>query len=89
MLLCSDSSYYVGVTNEVEKRYSQHQEGADPSAYTYTRRPVELVYAEGYLSEWTAIAAEKKIKKWSRKKKQALIERNFEKLIALSKKKFR
>ena len=45
ILRCSDSTYYVGVTNDVTARVSQHQLGIDPKSYTHRRRPVSLVYS--------------------------------------------
>lgn len=39
MLECVDGSFYVGVTNNVEKRVWQHQNGWDENAYTHERRP--------------------------------------------------
>jgi putative endonuclease len=46
ILLCRDGSYYTGVTNNLEVRFVQHQEGHDPKAYTYKRRPLKLVFNE-------------------------------------------
>ncbi len=69
---CADGSFYTGLTrNELpEARVHQHNEGTFPDAYTATRRPVELVYAE-YLDLVTdAINAERKIKGWSSRKKK-------------------
>jgi putative endonuclease len=53
-------------------------------AYTYKRRPVELVYFEVFWTANEAIAWEKRIKGWSRAKKEALITENWEKLQELS-----
>jgi putative endonuclease len=44
MLRCSDNSYYIGVTSDLQQRLRQHQSGHYQKAYTYKRRPVELVY---------------------------------------------
>ena len=89
ILKCSDDSYYVGVTNNIERRIREHQEGKDTTSYTFTRRPLELVYYDTYFDINQAIAREKQLKKWSRKKKQALIEENSSSLIQLSKKNFK
>jgi putative endonuclease len=88
MLECSDKSYYVDVTNNLERRLKEHEEGINPEAYTHSRRPVELKWYEEFKYIEKAIDFEKKIKKWSRAKKQALIEGKHEKLPELSKKKF-
>jgi putative endonuclease len=87
ILKCSDGSYYTGLTrNEMpEAREQQHNDATFSDAYTSTRRPVKLVYAE-YLELVTdAIDAERKIKKWSRAKKEALIRGDWERVQALAK----
>ncbi len=81
---CSDGSFYVGVTNNVELRGNQHNEGADHQAYTFSRRPVELVYSEVFKEIVQAIAWEKQVKRWSRAKKQALIEGKWDVLHLLA-----
>ena len=85
ILLCSDNSYYTGVTNNLERRMLEHNSGINSKCYTFLRRPVQLVFFE-YFSDFNlAISFEKKIKKWSRAKKQALISSDWEKLKNLSK----
>lgn len=81
---CADGSYYTGVTNNFEKQVGEHNEGIDPNGYTFKRRPVELVFVEAFQIFQQAISLEKQIKGWSRKKKEALIEQNWEKLKELS-----
>ena len=44
ILLCSDNSYYVGITNDVFKRFEEHQTGYDYKSYTFNRRPLQLVF---------------------------------------------
>jgi putative endonuclease len=84
ILLCADGSYYVGTTRgELELRVAQHQSG-HYGGYTATRRPVVLVFSEYFDRIVDAIAAERQIKGWSRLKKQALIERRFDRLRELS-----
>jgi putative endonuclease len=85
ILKCADKSYYVGVTKSIEIRVHQHNEGIDPKAYTCSRRPVELVYFEAIKNNLAAIAREKQLQGWSRAKKEALIEGNWDKVIELSK----
>jgi putative endonuclease len=77
MVLCDDGSYYIGVTNEPDRRVGQHNDGTDPNSYTFTRRPVRLVYAAEFHEVGDAIRWEKQIKKWSRKKKAALARGDF------------
>ena len=84
ILLCSDKSYYTGVTNNVYVRVGQHQEKKDPTAYTAYRLPVILKYYKTFQYIYDAIAFEKKIKRWSRKKKEALIKGDFNELKELA-----
>jgi len=84
MLKCQDGSYYTGITNDPERRLQEHQEGDDPKTYTHSRRPVTLVYCDGFSDYMQAIEWEKRIKGWSRKKKEALIASNFSLLHELA-----
>ena len=84
ILECSDNSYYTGVTNNMERRLHEHQNGENPQAFTYNKRPVKLVFCEEYQDIVQAIAFEKQIKGWTRKKKEAIIEGNWFKLKELS-----
>ncbi|MES2680933.1 MAG: GIY-YIG nuclease family protein [Bacteroidota bacterium] len=70
ILKCSDGSYYTGVTNNPERRLEEHNFGINKDAYTYSRRALELVYRERFDDFNLAISWEKRIKKWSRKKKK-------------------
>lgn len=89
MILCSDNTYYTGVTNDVKNRFYQHCSGLNKKAYTFSRRPLTLVYTQGFIQVNQAIDFEKKVKKWSRAKKEALINSEFNELPKLSKKKFK
>ena len=73
ILKCSDDSYYVGITSNLDRRVTEHNAGKYPEAYTFSRRPVELVWYQEFLEPNQAISFEKKIKKWSRAKKEAVI----------------
>ncbi|PIR49617.1 hypothetical protein COU79_03860 [Candidatus Peregrinibacteria bacterium CG10_big_fil_rev_8_21_14_0_10_54_7] len=84
LLRCGDGSYYTGVTSNLELRMWQHRSGAFPECYTRSRRPVELVYSAEFGDINEAIVWEKQVKKWSRKKKEALIEQNWHLLSQLS-----
>jgi len=72
MVLCDDGSYYVGITNDAERRVAEHNAGLNPRSYTFTRRPVSLAYCGGFADPESAIAFEKQLKGWSRAKKRAL-----------------
>ena len=85
ILRCSDESYYTGVTAHLEDRLKAHQNGKDHKSYTFSRRPLKLVYVEIFTSAFKAIKREKQIKGWSRAKKEALIIGEFNKLKLLSK----
>jgi predicted GIY-YIG superfamily endonuclease len=84
IILCKDGSFYVGLTNDLMKRFEEHQTGVYPTCYTYKRRPLELKYYEmiPYLQD--AIQRELQLKRWSRAKKQALVDRHYHKLQLLS-----
>jgi putative endonuclease len=84
ILKCADGSYYVGLTNDPDKRLEQHNKGTKKSTYTYSRRPIEMIYHETYWNFKDAVAREKQIKGWSKKKKEALIAENYEKLKEFS-----
>jgi predicted GIY-YIG superfamily endonuclease len=73
ILKCSDGSYYTGLTKELDARVHEHQAGAHPESYTFSRRPVELVWYEIVEAYKQAFQWEHQIKGWSRAKKEALI----------------
>ena len=80
ILECSNGIYYTGLTADLERRLIEHQSGINPESYTYKRRPVKLVFYTIVQSYEQASIFEKKLKDWSRAKKKALIEGNWEKL---------
>ena len=74
MLECADDSYYVGHTDDLEKRMNEHDSGElGGYASIRARRPVRLVFTQECTTREEALAVEFQIKGWSRKKKQALI----------------
>lgn len=85
ILKCSDESYYTGFTNNIERRLIEHEQGLNLSCYTFDKRPLELVWFEIFNDVNNAIETEKKIKGWSRRKKEALINEDWEKLVEFSK----
>ena len=84
ILICNDDTYYTGVTNDLERRFNEHQEGTIPDSYTFSRRPLELVFHQTFDDITLAIQFEKRIKKWSQKKKEAMINGHLEKLPELA-----
>ena len=85
ILKCKDNSFYTGFTSNLEKRINEHNQGIHPESYTFKRRPVELVWFEMFTDPNHAIAIEKQIKGWSRRKKQAIINADWDKLVLYSK----
>jgi putative endonuclease len=84
MLQCRDGSYYVGSTRQsVDYRLSQHNSGLI-EGYTQSRLPVSLVFSEYFDRITDAVSAERRIKGWSRLKKQALIAGDWRRVQALS-----
>lgn len=88
ILRCSDGSYYAGSARgpDMERRFAEHQ-NAELGGYTASRRPVELVFCEGFERIEDAVSAERRIKGWSRAKKEALIAGALDKLPQLSRRK--
>jgi len=85
ILRCRDGSYYVGLTRHdwIETRVGEHQAGTF-DGYTVARRPVTLVWAQQYDRVVDAIAMERRLKGWSRAKKEALMRGDFDALPELS-----
>lgn len=79
ILQCSDSTYYVGCTNNLEKRLKQHNESKWGAHYTKLRRPVQLLHKEEYDILIEARRREKEIKGWRREKKENLWSRKAKK----------
>jgi len=73
ILECADGNYYTGVTNNPERRLLQHNSGINEKSYTFSRRPVKMVFTAAYSDFKLAINWEKRIKNWSQAKKKALI----------------
>ena len=88
ILKCADDSYYTGVTSNLIQRMYQHDSAFYPYCYTASKRPVELVFYAEFTDIKFAIDKEKQIKKWSRVKKEALINNDYDELPNLAKKRF-
>jgi|KBSSwiS6_1023812.scaffolds.fasta_scaffold19765_2 putative endonuclease len=72
ILRCADDTLYVGHTENVASRERTHNDGKG-AKYTAARRPVRMVYAEEHHSVESAIARERQLKRWTKKKKEALV----------------
>ena len=84
VLICIGGLTYTGITNNLSRRLSEHQSGLNKNCFTYNRRPVKLIFKQEFNDVKQAIYLEKKIKKWSKKKKLALANSKFETLQILS-----
>ena len=84
MLRCADCSYYTGHTDCLESRIAQHVAGVIPGCYTFSRRPLVCVFTQDFPTRVEALAAERQIKGWSRKKKEAMIRGNWAEVSRLA-----
>ncbi len=83
ILECADGKYYVGHTDNLDYRMTQHSNGVG-SAFTAKRRPLKLLWSADFQDRTAAFELERKLKGWSRAKKQALMRGDFDALPALS-----
>ena len=74
LVKCSDGTLYTGITNDLQRRLGQHNNGT-ASRYTRSRLPVKLVYREGCRDKSGALKKEHRVKSLSRKAKQEYIAR--------------
>lgn len=84
ILECNDGFLYTGVTNNLTRRINEHKKGLNKTCYTFKRRPIELIFHQVFNDIEQAIFYEKKLKKWSRKKKLALANGDFDNLQLLA-----
>ena len=72
MVECADGTFYTGWSTNPEEREKVHNAGRG-AKYTRTRRPVKLIYIEELPDKSSALKRERAIKKFSRKKKEKLV----------------
>jgi putative endonuclease len=86
ILKCADGACYVGSHRgpDLGVRVSAYNEGLNPRAFTYRRRPVTLAWAGDFQFITDAIAFERQLKGWSRAKKEAVIRGDWDALPALA-----
>ncbi|WP_350284493.1 GIY-YIG nuclease family protein [uncultured Croceitalea sp.] len=84
ILRCSDGMLYTGVSGNLEQRLIQHQQGYFRQCYTYRRRPVVLLYSQEFNDVVQAILLEKQVKGWTRVKKMALVNGDFDSIRLLA-----
>lgn len=83
LLRCNDGSFYAGHTDDLERRMAQHEFGQS-NGYVAQRRPITLAWSDTFATRDEALAAELRIKGWSRAKKQALIDGDWARIQALA-----
>jgi putative endonuclease len=76
ILLCEDSSLYTGATNDIEKRFSKHQNGKGGN-YTRSHKPLKIVHQEKFDTKSEALKREIEIKSWKRDKKIQVLNLSF------------
>ena len=65
---------YIGVTNDLRRRITEHKQGIAPvNSFTKRYRVTKLVYFEAFPEPNPALRREKQLKKWVRQKKNDLI----------------
>jgi predicted GIY-YIG superfamily endonuclease len=77
ILRCKNGAYYVGHTDDMQKRILEHHLGLMSNCYTKNLRPVELIFVQLFGTRDEAFSAERQIKGWSRKKKEAFMANNW------------
>jgi putative endonuclease len=85
MLRCADGSYYVGSAtgDDLGTRIDAHNAGSY-QGYTFSRRPVVLVWSEHFERITDGVAVERQLKGWSRAKKEALLSSDWARVSQLS-----
>ncbi|MEO5946878.1 MAG: GIY-YIG nuclease family protein [Chitinophagaceae bacterium] len=84
IIVCKDDSFYIGLTNDLIKRFEEHCEGIYETCYTFKRRPLALAYYETIPFLQDAINREKQLKGWTRAKKITLIKQDYYNLQLLA-----
>jgi len=84
VLKCVNGAYYVGHTDNIEQRLSEHHLGLINNCYTKNKRPLELMFLQDFPTRDAAFHAERQIKGWSRQKKEAFMQDDWEKIKELN-----
>ncbi len=84
ILKCADDSFYIGHTDDIRSRLAQHDAAYWPHCFTANRLPVKLVWMQTFATRDDAFKIERRLKKWSRNKKEALIAGDWDALVKLS-----
>ena len=87
ILKCNDDSYYTGCTSDLAQRLNEHlipyRKENGVLSYVGKRLPYTLMFAEEFSELYEALVAERMIKGWSRKKKEALIKEGIEAVVGM------
>ena len=75
ILRCVDGTLYTGITNDLDRRMSEHESGQG-AKYTKGRGPFQLVYNEDCENRADASRREIEIKSWDRDQKLRLVMRS-------------
>ncbi len=73
LIECKDGSLYTGITTNVERRFTEHKNGAG-GHYTSSKEVVRVVYTEEHPDRPSALKRESQIKDWPRQKKLHLVQ---------------
>lgn len=65
LLLCKDNSLYTGITDNLKRRFAEHQEGKG-GRYTRSHKPIKIIYSEKLANKSKALKREMQIKSWER-----------------------
>ena len=84
MIRCGDGTYYTGHTEDLDRRWAQHQDGTF-GGYTDRRRPLDLVWAADFPTRIEALETEARVKGWSQAKKEGLISGDWNKVSHFAK----
>jgi putative endonuclease len=68
VLLCENGSFYTGISNNPQKRFSDHKNGKG-GRYTKLRKPTKIIYLEKVSTKSDALKRELQIKGWGHAKK--------------------
>ena len=75
ILECKNKSLYTGITNNLQRRFKKHLNKT--THYTGYNPPTKIVYKEPFLTRSQALKREAQIKRWTRKKKLALVNKDY------------
>ncbi len=84
LLKCADGSYFSGITNDIDRKLKEHCLGQKSGCWTYSRRPLKLVFLTSSDDPGWALDLDKRIKKWKRSRKRTVVSETFDAFPGLS-----